>query len=65
MSLLKSGLYKWNLPELGNLTGYALDDWDGHWVHAALLEIRLLFLLFLPWCIQAEPYSGFAAIVSD
>lgn len=27
MSLLKYGLYKGKLPELGNLTGYALDDW--------------------------------------
>jgi hypothetical protein len=29
MSLLKYGLPKWKLPELGNLTGYALDDWGG------------------------------------
>jgi len=53
------------LPELANLTGYALDDCGGHWVHAAVLEISLLFLFFLPWCIQAEAYSCFAAIVSD
>jgi hypothetical protein len=39
MSSLKWGLYKWELPELGNLTGYALDDWGGHLVHAAVLEI--------------------------
>jgi hypothetical protein len=38
MSSLKYGLYKWKLPELGNLTGYALDYWGGHSVHAAVLE---------------------------